>query len=284
MLEKSNVFVPPIKCQGIKTKLLPFIFSNVEWQESMQGRWVEPFMGSGVVAFNYLPKNALLCDTNKHIIEFYQNIATGHIAPAELRLFLKSEGQKLNDTDGAHYYEVRSRFNQFFSPLDFVFINRAGFNGLMRFNRKGHSNVPFCKKPNRFSQGYITRICNQVSELALRFKKINVEFKVQSWRETLNEVTPQDFVYLDPPYIGRHVDYFNSWNDKEATDLALETQKLKSRYLVSMWHSTSHRANSHLPECWPLHDIKLQDHAYHVGSHESLRQPVVEALIRSWKS
>ena len=43
----SAVIVPPIKCQGIKTKLVPFIAANVAWDAGR--RWIEPFLGSGVV-------------------------------------------------------------------------------------------------------------------------------------------------------------------------------------------------------------------------------------------
>lgn len=55
------IIVPPIKSQGIKTKLVPWIkecASHVSYD-----RWVEPFMGTGVVAFNIQPKSALLCDS-----------------------------------------------------------------------------------------------------------------------------------------------------------------------------------------------------------------------------
>ena len=55
-----KVFVPPIKSQGIKTKLVGWIASNVE--ELQYDRWVEPFMGTGVVAFNVRPKKALSRD------------------------------------------------------------------------------------------------------------------------------------------------------------------------------------------------------------------------------
>ena len=41
-----KVMVPPIKCQGIKTKLIPLIKRTVDW--SFDGTWIEPFMGSGV--------------------------------------------------------------------------------------------------------------------------------------------------------------------------------------------------------------------------------------------
>ena len=64
-----KIFVPPIKSQGIKTKLVQWISNNVENVE--YDRWVEPFMGTGVVAFNIRPKKALLCDSNPHLINFY---------------------------------------------------------------------------------------------------------------------------------------------------------------------------------------------------------------------
>ena len=48
---EEKVHVPPIKIQGIKTKLVPFIRANVQISESTL--WIEPFLGSGVVGLNY---------------------------------------------------------------------------------------------------------------------------------------------------------------------------------------------------------------------------------------
>lgn len=56
----SSIITPPIKCQGIKTKLVPFIIENVRRDEN--GLWIEPFVGTGAVAFNIAPKRALLSD------------------------------------------------------------------------------------------------------------------------------------------------------------------------------------------------------------------------------
>ena len=66
----SAPLVPPIKCQGIKTKLAGEIrrLASAHSHE----RWVEPFCGSCVVALNVQPEQALLCDTNIHIIKFYK--------------------------------------------------------------------------------------------------------------------------------------------------------------------------------------------------------------------
>ncbi len=43
------VIVPPIKSQGIKTKLVPWIMGIAP---KVKGKWIEPFLGTGVVAFN----------------------------------------------------------------------------------------------------------------------------------------------------------------------------------------------------------------------------------------
>ncbi|MBW4691452.1 MAG: Dam family site-specific DNA-(adenine-N6)-methyltransferase [Lyngbya sp. HA4199-MV5] len=271
--------VPPIKCQGIKTKLAPFILSQIQWAEKDRSQWIEPFLGSGVVVFNLAPKRALLTDTNQHIIAFYRSIQDGRINRSMVSEFLHDQGDQLLKNGADYYYEVRDRFNQFASPLDFLFLNRACFNGLMRFNSKGGFNVPFCRKPQRFAQSYITKIANQVDWVANQMAGKDWEFRVATWQDTLTEARLGDFVYLDPPYIGRHTDYYNAWNQAEAENLAVLTKQLPCGFAVSMWLENQHRQNSHIQECWSDLDVRICQHFYHVGSRESLRGAIAEALL-----
>ncbi len=274
-----RVGVPPIKCQGIKTKLVPFILSQIVWQETSDATWIEPFLGSGVVAFNRLPDRALLADTNPHIIGFYQAIQQGKIDRASVQNFLIHEGEILRRQGAEYYYTVRDRFNQTAAPLDFLFLNRACFNGLMRFNSKGKFNVPFCHKPQRFSQSYITKISNQVQWVAQCMEGKDWKFCVADWQETLHCAKLGDFVYLDPPYIGRHTDYHNQWNLEAAEKLAAIAQQLSCGFAVSMWLENRHRQNDHIQQCWSNLDRQTHQHFYHVGSHENLRSAMTEALI-----
>lgn len=274
----THVKTPPIKCQGIKTKLVPFILRNIVWQETM-GCWIEPFLGSGVVAFNVAPARALLADTNRHIIAFYQAVQRNEITPQTVRDFLAEEGQHLARDGATHYYRVRERFNAHGSPLDFLFLNRACFNGLMRFNRDGKFNVPFGHKPNRFAPAYLSKIANQVAWVAQQMQGKAWTFRVARWQDTLRETTSEDFVYLDPPYIGRHTDYFNTWSDAESAELASVTQTLAGGFALSMWYENRHRRNTHIEQCWPNADIRVHQHFYHVGSKESYRNTMQEALI-----
>ena len=66
---------PPIKTQGIKTKLTPFIAGHITWDGP--GRWVEPFLGSGAVLLNIKPQRALVADSCVPIINFYQALQNG---------------------------------------------------------------------------------------------------------------------------------------------------------------------------------------------------------------
>ena len=54
---KITVIVPPIKCQDIKTKLLSSIKILADQQNF--DRWIEPFCGLELVAFNLQLKKAL---------------------------------------------------------------------------------------------------------------------------------------------------------------------------------------------------------------------------------
>ena len=104
-----STFVPPIKCQGIKTKLVPFIQDSLKWDGA--GTWIEPFLGSGVVLFNIQPQRAIVGDRNEHIIRFYQGIQTGLYTPEVVRNYLEKQSPLLIEGGVEYYYEVRRRFN-----------------------------------------------------------------------------------------------------------------------------------------------------------------------------
>ena len=273
----NKIQVPPLKIQGIKTKVVPFIRGSVKWGGF--GRWVEPFVGSAVVPFNMLPERALLGDTNPHLINFYKAIQKGNLTSESVRTFLEMEGDKLLRDGENHYYYIRDRFNNKHNPHDFLFLNRACFNGLMRFNRKGNFNTPFCRKPERFRPAYVTKICNQVQRASNAMKGKAWKFICTDWSSILKEARENDFVYCDPPYAGRFTDYFNSWTDEDALDLEDKLKGLPCPFLYSMWSENKYRKNERLYESFPNHEIKTFSHFYHLGASEDLRNKMVEALV-----
>lgn len=274
---KTKVLVPPIKSQGIKTKLVPWIKSVTE--EIDYDVWVEPFMGTGVVGFNISAKKSICCDTNPHIINFYQSVQNGEITSKVVKKYLQEEGAKLLSTEGEHYYDVRNRFNEDKNPLDFLFLSRSCFNGMMRFNKKGGYNVPFCKKPNRFAQALVTKITNQVERISYVIDRGDFEFKNQSFDKTINESEEKSLIYCDPPYLGRNVDYFDSWNEEDELNLYNLLQSSGNSFLLSTWLLNKYRKNEYVFSLWNDMNIDFNEHFYHVGGKESNRNAVYEALL-----
>jgi DNA adenine methylase len=106
-------------------------------------------------------------------------------------------------------------------------------------------------------------------------------FEAADFRATLGKVREGDFVYADPPYAGRHVDYFNSWSEKGENDLAELLKRLPCKFILSTWHSNQFRRNLLLEKTWiePRFQLFTREHFYHVGSTEDLRHAMTEALV-----
>lgn len=274
-----NVIVPPIKSQGIKTKLVPWILSQIP---DKKGRWIEPFMGTGVVGFNASFPVALMGDINPHLINFYEALRTDVITPEIVDDYLTREGLALSEaTDSGydHYKFIRSRFNssRMPDPLDFLFLNRAGFNGMIRFSKNGW-NIPFCKKPNRFIGMLKTKIVNQVIRVR-NIIKPEWQFTNGDFRTLIAQAGPDDVIYCDPPYHGRHADYFTKWSDKDEAELADLLHATSARFILSTWHHNDFRANESIGKYWNDFNILTQEHFYHAGAKEENRKPIFEALI-----
>lgn len=279
-----EITVPPIKSQGIKTKLVPWI-NDIILRSGIRldSNWVEPFFGTGVVGFNSpVCGHHIVGDTNPHIINFYKGVQCGEITAYSMRKYLERENQLLetSEDDGyVHFREVRNRFNSEHSPYDFIFLSRAGFNGMMRFNRKGEWNVPFCKKAERFAPAYVTKICNQIERVSRIMRRHEWSFNNFSFRETIEQAGADDIIYCDPPYFGRYVDYYNGWTEKDEQSLFEVLSRTPAKFILSTWHHNDYRENGMINRFWKRFNIMTKDHFYHNGGRIENRRSVVEALV-----
>lgn len=276
--------VPPIKSQGIKTKLVSWINDLILHSDiNLISNWYEPFFGTGVVGFNSPLKGKFIVgDTNPHIINFYSSVQSGDITVQKMREYLSNADELLSSADDngyAYYREVRDRFNKEHSPYDFIFLSRAGFNGMMRFSKKGDWNIPFCKKPNRFAQAYVTKICNQLESVTSVIKEKDWTFCNCDFVEIIKQAKKGDLIYCDPPYFGRYVDYYNGWTEADEKRLFDALSKTPAHFILSTWHHNDFRKNDMIDKYWGKFNVITQDHFYYGGGKIENRHPMVEALV-----
>ena len=274
---QEKIFVPPLKIQGIKTKLIPAIKQNISL--SRNTLWIEPFMGSGVVGFNIRPERAIFADINTHIINFYSQIKSGTITSDIVRAFLQDNGILLSENGGDFYYSVRERFNAAHNPLDFLFLNRSCFNGMIRFSKAGNFNVPYGHKPMRFSKAYITKIVNQVKYIEDCLKIYDWDFFCKPFEDSIAMRENDSFIYCDPPYIGRHNDYYDSWDEISEQKLCSALHESGCKFMLSTWDYNEYRQNEYVNTMWNFCRKISCEHFYYLGAKEINRHSIIEALL-----
>ena len=278
------MIIPPIKIQGKKTKLVPKIMEIADHlldQHPEIDTWVEPFLGSGVVAFNCPSriKKVIVNDINPHIINLYKQIAYGIITPEMVETVFQQHNDALLKGGYDYYNKIKDRFNDWFDPMDFLFLTRTGFNGVMRFNSSGKWNVPFCKLNDRLSKTVIDDLKKTVGELSHLFQTKEFTFYNTSFEKVLGGITDKVIYYCDPPYYGLQVQYFKGWGKKDEIRL---NEMLKDKvFIYSTWINDGHKNNPMVKEYWGDYNIEIRDHKYNVAEKSNEREKVQEGLIYS---
>ncbi len=176
--------IPPLKWAGGKRWIVPHLLTL--WPKHSRRRLAEPFCGGLAVALGLGPKRALLNDINPHLVNFYRWLKKG------LCIGLRMENEE------SLYYRHRDKFNRLLAEGRqetkeaaelFYYLNRTGYNGLCRFNRKGFYNVPFG------------------SYASINYKRDFAEYKsvLKNWSVSSKDfeeicIRSDDLVYADPPY------------------------------------------------------------------------------------
>lgn len=140
----------------------------------------------------------------------------------------------------------------------------------------------FCHKTNRFSKAYITKIVNQAKCFEALLHENDWQFLCQPFEKTISLAGSQSFIYCDPPYIGRHVDYFDSWSEAQEIALYSALNSTSAKYMLSTWDHNAYRKNPYIESLWK-HCYKLnKEHYYFVGAKEANRNSIVEALLMNY--
>lgn len=235
---------PFIKWAGGKSSLIEQIkkFFPPELKNKQINRYIEPFLGGGAMLFHILQeyeiKDSYAFDLNPELINTF-NIIKNDVD--KLIEFLEKKEKvylQLNIEDRkSFYHKVRDEYNEnITSPKNnkslniekagqFIFLNKTCFNGLYRVNKEGKFNVPSGKYKNPL-------ICDKQNLVAVSRLIQNTTFIAADYRESINVINENSFVYFDPPYrpltlTSSFTSYTKfDFNDEDQKDLAMFFRKI----------------------------------------------------------
>lgn len=195
---------PFIKWAGGKTRVLPDLLPHLPKGDCL----IEPFVGGASVFLNTNYDRYVLADINADLINLYTQVARYPDKVIEDARWLF---KMFNTADG--YADTRDDFNRrskdYTIPHDgpnaikinraaqFLFLNRHGYNGMCRYNRRGDFNIPF----GAYKNPYFPE--QEIRQFAEKANDTKTAFVVADFREILcaRAINENSVIYCDPPYL-----------------------------------------------------------------------------------
>lgn len=239
---------PILKWAGGKTQLLKNLSEKVPLQ---YGKYIEPFFGGGALFFNLKPKNAVIADSNPELINMYRQVADA----LEMVIFYLEKYENTSEM----FYSVREQewtsLPEAEAAARTIFLNKTCFNGLYRVNKKGKFNVPFGNYKN-------PKICD-VDALTAASRLLNMATIVcGDYKQILLEhAEPDDFIFLDPPYlpISENADFKRytkeQFHENDHNDLATEVERLRKLGCFTLLTNSNHPLVHQLFSAYPIEII-----------------------------
>ncbi len=268
---------PALKWVGGKRQLINSIVPLIPKSFSS---YCEPFFGGGAVCFHLKPNVAFINDINSELIDFYK-VVRDH--PEELISELLTY---VNDEE--FYYSIRALDRvESFKKLSAVkkaartyYLNRMGYNGLYRVNRKGLFNVPYGKYKRDFRPNV-----EAIRDLSNYFNSNRIVFLNGHYSEVLSYLDSDSFVYLDPPYDPISTNSFTSYSRnnffrEDQCELKAFCDKLDSMNIKFM---LSNSATPFIKDLYKDYSIKIVGAKRYVNSDGKKRGFVDEVIVRNYK-
>ncbi|MDY4739647.1 DNA adenine methylase [Absicoccus porci] len=196
--------------------------------------YFEPFVGGGAVFFGTDIKHSVINDINVELINCYKQVRDH----CDELIPLLDDLQKKHSEE--KYYELRSKFNlrkaadpknlNVYDAALMLYLNKAGFNGMYRENRKGYFNIPSGHKKN-------VTLYERDNLLAVSEKLKTAKILNEDFEESVKTAKEGDFVYFDSPYDETFSDYqkggFSKEEHKRLADLCHRLDNQNINFLLS---------------------------------------------------
>jgi len=278
-------------------------------------RYIEPFVGSGAVFFEYydqrdkdfvstdiiaswnnerkpgVPK-ALLNDFNRWLMNCYWCLVY-HFGALVSQLDKIIETNKYNTVE--LYADIREKFqplldtgkltDRILCAAYFIYINKTCFNGIWRLNGSGKYNVPW----NNRTELSLYNLDNlkRCSELLAAYN--DSDYKSRDFFEfVMGNAAEGDFVFLDPPYIpisatSSFSDYTeNGWGDEDNHRVKKMMDILTRRKVLFMMTNSGSEHVFELFGEYNIETVKAHRFVKAIKTEKERRQKVQETVVTNY--
>lgn len=223
---KKKLIKSPMNYVGGKYKLLPQILPL--FPENIN-TFVDLFCGGFNVGINVNANRIIGNDICKEVIEVYRGIQKEGLSNG-LKL-IKNEIYKydLSKTNEYGFKAIRDFYNNGNRDwyIFYAMLTHA-FNYQIRFNKQGDYNIAFGRNRSHFS----ATLEKHFWEFATAIENKNIVFTNKSFEDLkIDNLTKEDFVYLDPPYLIALASYNeqDGWNEEKERKLLDLCDKLSEK-------------------------------------------------------
>lgn len=265
--------VPFVNWAGGKSQLLPQMKPYFPKGHEYD-RYIEPFVGGGIVFLTLQPPKAILADSNEELMNCYQ------VVRDDVETLTKALPRHIRSRE--YYYELRQQdpnsMGQIARATRFIYLNKTCFNGIYRVNSRGQFNVPYGDRKARI---YVEQ---NLREISLRLR--NVELAAQSYERPLGRAQSGDFIYLDPPYCplsktANFAKYTSKpFGEEDQTRLAKEFERLTG---VGCKIMLSNSDTALIRELYAQYHLKTLVARRYINCNGNGRKPITELLIMNYE-
>ena len=192
----KTITLQPIPYQGSKRNIASQIMRHAP---KFSGRLIEPFAGSAAItiytAHHRIADKFLINDSYAPLMNLWKKIIE---TPEECASQYEKIWRLQLDNPNEHYLKIREEFNSDNDPLKLLFLMVRCAKNAVRFNSSGKFNQSADKR----------RLGRRPSEMRMHILstslllKKKTKFMNTDYETILELATPEDLVYMDPPYQG----------------------------------------------------------------------------------
>lgn len=244
---------------------------------------IEPFAGSAAIsiasAFFFRANHFIINDINEPLIKLWNKIV---YYPEEIIKDYHEiwSGQLGNEEE--YYYQIRKEFNETQEPKYLLFLLAKCVKAAVRYNSDGNFNQsPDKRRKGRKPENMRIDILS-VSNLL----KNKTSFFSMDYEKVLEMATPNDLVYMDPPYQGTGKNGgFRYLENLTREDFIISLFKLNEKnipFILSYDGRTGNKTyGEELPAGLKLHKVEIDAGRSSTATLHSRNQRTFEALYIS---